>query len=455
MARKKSTPEQQKQTPLRKKLTPERKKLRADLKARAAARQRRALPDTAELPLWPEKVEAGRLVAQLERVVGSFREEAHGNRELFLDDVFVAYLLAFFNPTLRTLRTLEDFSQTKQAQKHLSTTRICRSTLSDFNRLADPERLQPLVTELRAALLRKYPQHSTPSELRVLLKQVLAVDGTFFSAAADVAWAVGSRNQTAHTRHRARMDVQLDVQTWLPELIVVPEPGVGEAASAALFVKRGAIHIYDRGFGSFELLQAHYELQENQWRTLADFVLRGKSNQLHFVAQEERALTDAARAARVISDRIGTLPGAIWPGGPLPLVREIQIQMENGEVLRLLTSLLDVEVEMIGRLYEHRWQIELFFRWLKCFANFNHLISHSRSGVLLSFYVVLIGTLLMYLHTGYRPSKYAFALLGMAAQSGGDLEGLLPILRERERQCEVARNSAALRSAKKKAAKQG
>jgi len=45
---------------------------------------------------------------------------AHGNRKLFLDDVFVTYLSAFFNPTLRSLRTLKDFSQSRQAQRHLS-----------------------------------------------------------------------------------------------------------------------------------------------------------------------------------------------------------------------------------------------------------------------------------------------------------------------------------------------
>jgi hypothetical protein len=93
----------------------------------------------------------------------------------------------------------------------------------------------------------------------------------------------------------------------------------------------------------------------------------------------------------------------------------------------------------------------LFFKWLKSYANFNHLISHSREGVLLSFYVAVIGVLLMYLHTGFRPSKYATVLLGLAAQ-GATVEEILPILRERERQCEVARQSAARRLAKNKAA---
>jgi hypothetical protein len=51
-----------------------------------------------ELPIWPEKVQGGRLVAMLQQYVDSLRDEpAHGNRDLFLDDVFVVYLLAFFN----------------------------------------------------------------------------------------------------------------------------------------------------------------------------------------------------------------------------------------------------------------------------------------------------------------------------------------------------------------------
>ncbi|MBY0589621.1 IS4 family transposase, partial [bacterium] len=66
-------------------------------------------------------------------------------------------------------------------------------------------------------------------------------------------------------------------------------------------------------------------------------------------------------------------------------------------------------------------------------------------------YVVLIGMMLMYLHIDGRPSKYLFNMLQIVSQGGASLEEILPILRERERQCEVARRSAALRRAKKKA----
>lgn len=426
---------------------PERVSIRAAYQRRQ--KRRPAGGEQEVLPLWPEKVEGGRLVRELERYVQSLREEnAHGNRELFLDDVFLAYLLAFFNPTLRSLRTIEDFSQTRQAQRHLSTRRICKSTLSDFNQLADPTRLEPIIAALRGALSRKGAGQGRP-QLHGLVKQVLAVDGTFFAAAADVAWAIGHRNQTAK-RHRARLDVQLDVQTWLPEVISVPEPGEGEAHAAAQFVQPGAIHVYDRGFGSFELLAAHYQPQED-WQTRAEFILRAKSHQLKFTATRDQPLSEEQRQRGILWDRVGRFTGSQGSRPPPIEIREIALVKEDGEVVRLLTNLLDLSAEAITELYRHRWQIELFFRWLKCYAHFDHLLSHSRAGVLLNFYVVLIGVLLMYLHTGGRPSKYALMLLGMVAHSGGSLTDILPILRERERQCERDRKSAAARRARKKA----
>ena len=62
--------------------------------------------------VWPETVVGGKYVRLLGGYLRRLRtEEAHGNRRLFLDDVFVTYLLAFFNPTIRSRRTIEDFSQ--------------------------------------------------------------------------------------------------------------------------------------------------------------------------------------------------------------------------------------------------------------------------------------------------------------------------------------------------------
>lgn len=419
-------------------------------------------PRTAQ---WPGKVIGAKYVRLLEKQLQAMRDEgAHGNRRLFLDDVLVMYLLAFFNPTVRSLRTLEDLSQTQQAQRHLSVDRICKSTLSDFNRLVDPERLVPILQALRQQLSVSPLRQTGPQrDLNELLQQTVAVDGTFLHAVADVAWAVANSNNHGAVRHRARLDAHLNVSTWLPEAIVVPAPGQSEADSAIENLQPGRIYVYDRGYMSFALLAAHYEATGSAEPDIrSHFVVRykpagGNSPQLREAV--DRPLSAEDRAAGILSDRTGHFLSdtARRTGVSGRLLREVILTYDDqGETktLRLITSLRDVSALTIALLYQHRWQVELFFRWFKSFGHFGHLISHSREGVLTHLYVTIIAVLLMYLHTGYRPSKYMFALLSQVAAGGATLEEVLPILRERERRKELDRQSAARRRAEKEAAGQ-
>lgn len=399
------------------------------------------------LPNWPEPVLGGKYVRMLERHMRALRgSDAHGNRHVFLDDVVIAHLLAFFNPTLRSLRTIEDFSQTRQAQRHLSVRRLCKSTLSDFHRLAEPALLEPLIERLRTAIAARGAP-GVPADLPQMLGKVLAVDGSFFTIAADVAWAVGHRTNRGQTKASVRLDMHRNVATWLPEVIDVSGRGTSEAQHAAQCIQPGAIHIYDRGIFSFELLTLQHQAG-------AFFVHRLREpgeRSPKFAAEQTRDLTPKDGAAGVLSDAEGRMAGSTHQPAPDVRLREVVIQSpdEPGGTIRLLTNLWDVEAWVIGLLYRYRWHVELFFRWLKCFANFAHLISESRQGILLSFYVAVIGVLAMYLHTGAKPSKYAFSLLGLVAQGGATLEEIAPILRERERRIALDRASLARRKKNK------
>jgi hypothetical protein len=398
---------------------------------------------TRALPVWPERVFGAAQIRSLQRLIDQLREQdSHGNRQLFLDDVFIAYLLAFFNPGLRTLRTIEDFSQTRQAQKHLTIGKLCKSTLSDFNKLADPACLQPILGQLRREVFKAGPRNdSTP--LNDLYQKVLAVDGTFLKAAASVAWAIRRRG----SKTGARLDFHIDVETWLPELLVIPDAQQGEAKMAQETITPGAIHLYDRGIFSFDLVAAHAPQS-------ADFVMRirepgPRCPKLETV--ETRELTQEARDAGVVSDRLVRLQGSTHRKAPDLVLREVVILPADDpeNPVYLLTTLLEADASIIGLLYRYRWQIELFFRWLKSYARFDHLISHNRRGVLLNFYVAVIGVTLMYLQMGHRPSKYLFVMMGMVAHGSASLEEVLPILRERERQSKLQRDRVARKRAEK------
>lgn len=369
---------------------------------------------------------------------------SHGNRKLFLDTVLTAHLLAFFNPCLRSLRTIEDFSQTPEAQEELEIEQVCRSTLSDANAVLDAGLLEALIEDLRQRLP---GLERSDGKLGQLLKRLRLVDGSFFSVAADVHWALRKRKagDAARDDRFVRLDLQLCCATGVPECVEINGWGTGEVAAALRHVEAGWIYVADRGIFSYEYLR---EMLQGG----ADFVLRIKTN-IKAQIIREHPLSEADRAAGVLSDRVVVLEGG--PGGQASgeSLREVRVVDANdpAKVVRLLSNLMAVEAHLLGEIYRHRWQIELFFRWLKVHAHFRHLISESRNGMLLGFYTAVIGVMLLYLHTGRKVSKYGFNMLCLVADGSATLEEIIPILERRERERELARQ----RLERLKAAKAG
>jgi hypothetical protein len=222
-----------------------------------------------------------------------------------------------------------------------------------------------------------------------------------------------------------------------------------EAEHAAAHITPGAIHIYDRGIFSFDLVTKQHECGAFFVHRLREPSARSPQ----FIAREERALGEEDRAAGVVSDRVGRLAGSTHRAAPDIDLREIVITSpdEPDRQVRLLTNLSEQAASVIAVIYRYRWQVELFFRWLKVSANFRHLISESRAGILLSFYVALIGVLLQCAHTGTKLNKYAYNLLGMVAAGQAELDEIMPIVAERNRQIELDKASLARRRAKNQA----
>lgn len=70
-------------------------------------------------------------------------------------------------------------------------------------------------------------------------------------------------------------------------------------------------------------------------------------------------MTDRDRADGVVRDTVGVFSGRGAPDRPF---RELILAApRTGKTIRVLTSLMDVPAYVIGILYRHRWQIELFF----------------------------------------------------------------------------------------------
>jgi len=358
------------------------------------------------------------------------RHDAHGNTRLFLSDLFVAQLLAFHHPTVRSLRTLDALSETSAAQQVLEVKRLPRSTVSDANKMVDPQLLQPLIKDLAQRVQGRH----LPDGLDHLVKRVIAVDGTFLRIVGDLTWALRQRIDNDRLVSKPRLDVQFDVAEGVPRFAVMSGHTRSECNAARMHIEPGRIYIGDKAFFGFDLLR--------DWLAHdADFLV-ALNSQIRFTPETDEAFAvDVSDEDDVISDRWGYLGGCEHTNPPKQRLREVIVRRKDGEPLRLLTSLTDptLTAAMIGELYRYRWQIELFFRWLKSCAQLRHAISHSQNGLSAALYTAMIATLLTAIATGRRPNKYALAAMQFVAAGLTEMDQMQPALERFEREREQAR----------------
>jgi hypothetical protein len=332
----------------------------------------------------------------------------HGNADLAMIDVLIVMLAAFYNPLVRTQRLVEALSSQEWMQKQSGTGRMARSTLSDALKRFDSEALRPLIRQL----VEKIPSlRQRDGDLLQLTRQIVAADGSFFNLAGEVAWALHQRRgSTSKSQSRVRLNLQLDIATFVP--LDMDLSGCANASEPKALLRRlrpDVIYVADRAFGSFELLTGILAAGSS-------FVIRMKKD-LGFAVMAERELTPRDRELDIRADATGVLPGPKSPGNanarsctgrpPGQVLRRVVVwDRKNKKEVALLTDMLEVPALVIAEIYRRRWVIELFFKWLKCWAGFDHAISQSPQGLTFQFYVAVIGTLLLYLATGRPVNKY-------------------------------------------------
>lgn len=219
-----------------------------------------------------------------------------------------------------------------------------------------------------------------------------------------------------------------------------------EPAAFARGLLSGVLYVMDRNFLDFGFLKQLLE-KDN------DFVLRVRANAPAARVLETRTLCAADAAAGVVCDEGVELTGR---GAPQGRLRRVTIHAVNRqgqtEVIRLLTRLSGQEVaaHVIGAVYRLRWQIELFFKWLKCWARMDHLLSASCNGITFPLYVAVIAVLMMYVQSGQRVSIYALHVFSRVAHGQMTLEEAMAVLARRQRERELDRARQARRRARKK-----
>jgi IS4 transposase len=259
---------------------------------------------------------------------------------------------------------------------HLGAKPAKRSTLSDANR----DRSWQVFGDLATAMLAQAQRGLR----RAAADAVRLIDSTSLklsSLSAD--WASFSADVCGAKAH-----IVYDPQADRPIYFAVTPANVNDITAAkAMPIELGASYVFDLGYYDYAW-----------WARIDDagsrFVTRLKNNTPLTVVHENAVPKDG----NIISDRIGHLPQRLAASRKNPLqvpVREIRVIIGTGKLLRIVTNDLDAPAQQIADLYKLRWQIELFFRWVKQTLRITRFIGVSENAVRIQIAIALIAFLLL------------------------------------------------------------
>jgi DDE family transposase len=332
--------------------------------------------------------------------VGTARDRA-GNRQLFYDQYATLLLLYFFNPTVTSLRGLQQMTTFAHVQARFGIRRTSLGALSEAASVFDAALLHAVLTTLSAHL-----QPRLSGAEQAALASLTAVDGSLLPALPRMLWAVWRDDQ-----HRAaKMHVAFAVLRHGPVDVTVTAGNASERAELRRLVQPGGFYVFDRGYIDYDLFQELHDLP-------CSFLGRVKTN-VSYESQEERPISAAARAAGVKRDvglrRLGTAHHTRLLPQPFRLVQVATGKTDAAgvpEAMGLVTNRLDLDAELVALAYRYRWAVELFFRWVKCVLGCRHLLSQTANGVRMQVYVALIASLLISLWVGRTPTKRTYEML--------------------------------------------
>lgn len=324
-------------------------------------------------------------------------------RRLQYTDYLSLFLLGLLNPVVRTMRGLCSASQLQRVHQEVCSRPVSLGSFSEAQAVLDPALLAQVFTQLSQELpLEKGP--AAPSRRRWLIQ-----DGSLFEALPRMYWALWRRQGKAQSQ--VRLHLSLDLAQNAPARAAIT-PGKGcERAAWRTQWQRGDGFVADRYYGE------DYQLFGQLNEAGVAFVVRLRDEAVINV-EEELPLSDADRQAKV------RRAAWVWLGCKTRY-RSVRLRVlwveTDKEVLRLVTNLgpAELSADQVALLYKQRWQIELFFRWIKCILGCRHWLAESPQGVALEIYLALIAALLLQLYTGQAPNRrmmelIQFYLLGVA-----------------------------------------
>ena len=278
----------------------------------------------------------------------------------------------------RSLRDLVDnMSAQKQRLYHLGSAKLSRSNLARINE----DKPHELYKALFSALLKRC-QSTAPSHGFRFKNELYSMDATTIDLCLSVfPWASFRK-----AKGGIKLHVAMNHKGNLPEFVAMTEARVHEVAQGrCVDFPKGSIVAVDRGYTDYEW-----------YKTLSDkgiyFVVRLKSNAT--VRVIERRKVD--RKTGLTCDQSVEFTGVMTSKRcPIPLRRIGYRDAATGKHYVFLSNNFTLAASTVAAIYKSRWQIELFFKWIKQNLKIKSFMGTSKNAVMTQIWIALCVYLLI------------------------------------------------------------
>ena len=203
-------------------------------------------------------------------------------------------------------------------------------------------------------------------------------------------WAVYRKNQG---KGGIKVHTLYDIETSIPTFFHITEARVNDMrAMDAIPYEENSFYIFDRGYNDFKRLYAIESIG-------AYFVVRGKKNNDFRPMKWKRRFPPGSG---ILSDAISYMDGQLTMGKyPDKIRRVIYWDDESKRKFIFFTNAfseddrLDISPVMVAELYHNRWQIELFFKWLKQHLKIKKFWGTSENAVRIQIYSAITAYCMM------------------------------------------------------------
>jgi len=259
---------------------------------------------------------------------------------------------------------------------HLGVKPVPRSTFADANHQRPASFFEALF-----GLMYRRCQPLTPKHKFKFKNKLFSLDATVVSLCLSLyPWAAFRR-----TKGGVKLHTLLDHDGYLPAFVAVSparEPDIKKARS--LNLPKGSIVVEDLGYTDY----AWYAQLTAQ---KIFFVTRQKRNARYEVLERHKV----NKSQGLLSDQTIRLTGAKSQECPMPLRRIAYQDAATGRRYVFLTNHFKLAAKTIADIYKERWQIEIFFRFIKQNLKIKAFIGNSENAVMTQIYAALIVYLLL------------------------------------------------------------